>query len=252
MSGNVADEIAAEVEKDIARENALNFVRKNQNLIILSLTALAFALLAYYYYHYRQEDISVKKGEDFFTALSKYESGKTATLDPILEDKDNPYRYIALIKKLDYAQNSADPASVEKIAEENEKNFFPDLSEAELKKQNKQSALFRDLAKLRLLYILQDDFDDAEFDKKTAPLIQNDFSFRASARELVALRAMDKGDTKKAEELLTKILQDPYAPNTLRERATLYLQTIKVEQDGATVEKITAPGIGSVDRKNAK
>lgn len=58
---------------------------------------------------------------------------------------------------------------------------------------------------------------------KLEPLAGPDRPFRLSVRELQALVAMRKGDTKRARELWTEITKDPQAPQGTAQRASAML-----------------------------
>jgi hypothetical protein len=85
--------------------------------------------------------------------------------------------------------------------------------------------LWRDLARLRAGMLRVDSADKAELEQRFAPLLNG--SFRHSARELLALAAIKRGDFEAAGKWLDQIVVDPAAPADLRQRAQGFLSLVR-------------------------
>ena len=81
------------------------------------------------------------------------------------------------------------------------------------------SQTLRDLANLRAGLLLADTAPLAELQKRLDPLTQSGRTFRASARELLALSAWRHGDLKTAKHYLDLVEGDPQTPPGTRARA---------------------------------
>ncbi|MFQ5958480.1 MAG: tetratricopeptide repeat protein [Alphaproteobacteria bacterium] len=78
---------------------------------------------------------------------------------------------------------------------------------------------FRDLARLRAVLYLIDSAPAVELDRRLAPGMGGDSAGRASARERSGLVAMRSGETARAREIFTGLIEDASVPPALRGRA---------------------------------
>jgi hypothetical protein len=85
------------------------------------------------------------------------------------------------------------------------------------------SAELADLAKIIAAYKCIDAPQAEEMVAKLEPLAGPDRPFRLSVRELQALVAVHKGDTKRARELWTEIAKDPNVPQGAAQRVATLL-----------------------------
>ncbi|MCW2317189.1 hypothetical protein M2322_002743 [Rhodoblastus acidophilus] len=77
--------------------------------------------------------------------------------------------------------------------------------------------LLQEVARLRAGLLRADVADKAELESRFGPLLNG--AFRSSAREILALAALRRGDFEDAGRLLDQIIVDPNTPASLRQRA---------------------------------
>lgn len=85
---------------------------------------------------------------------------------------------------------------------------------------------FRDLARLFAVYQLMDRAPRDELEARLSPLMADGSAWRASARELGGLIALRAGETGRARELFTTIVEDTASPSSARSRAAGMLAII--------------------------
>ncbi len=91
---------------------------------------------------------------------------------------------------------------------------------------------YRDLARLKAAYLKVDSADAAALEQSVGPLAVESGAWRHSAREILALAALKRGDQAKAAEWLRKIADDPVAPQGVRARATELLAAVAGKAKG--------------------
>ena len=82
---------------------------------------------------------------------------------------------------------------------------------------------FREMAKLRAALLRLDQADAGELQRRLEPLAQAGQPFRNSARELLGLAALKRGDLETAGKWLDMIVVDAQAPADIRQRAEALL-----------------------------
>jgi hypothetical protein len=129
-----------------------------------------------------------------------------AALDKQAKDAPDPYRSLAAMIAAQLQQPlDAEVTALLAVA--------PTLSSAEL----------TDLATVIAAFKSVDSPRAEEMVAKLEPLAGPDRPFRLSVRELQAMVAVRKGDTKRARELWTEIAKDPQAPQGTAQRASAML-----------------------------
>jgi hypothetical protein len=85
--------------------------------------------------------------------------------------------------------------------------------------------LWRDLARLRAGMLRADSADKNEIEQRLAPLMNG--SYRFSAREIMGLAALKRGDLEEAGKLFDQVIVDPNAPPDLRQRVQGFLSLVR-------------------------
>lgn len=93
-----------------------------------------------------------------------------------------------------------------------------------LAKDGGADQLYRDLATVMWGLHAVDSVDPGEIEARLAPLAADGAPWRASAREVLALAALKRGNNEEARRALEALLADAAAPAGLRERAGRLLQ----------------------------
>lgn len=90
----------------------------------------------------------------------------------------------------------------------------------------------RELAALLAVYQLMDSASRDELDGRLAPLLAEDSPWRSSARELSGVLAVRGGETGRAREIFTAIVEDTATPRALRSRAAGMLAILGAPSGG--------------------
>lgn len=230
MSEKISDDIIPELEKEAEREKALAFLRRYGVFIGLVIAIAAIGVAGRLIYGHMLENALENKAEAYFQAFDKFNKGDSGASDPVIADPENPYRHIAFLQKLSAAEQAGDGDRIIETA----KNY----NDIVLKKEaGAPSTLTADLAKLRAFYALADVTPDEAFFKQSEAVTADSFAFRASARELTAVKALKVKRYPLAREMLDKIKRDPRAPETLKQRADMFLQMIPEKQSEFSEKK---------------
>jgi hypothetical protein len=97
-----------------------------------------------------------------------------------------------------------------------------------LAKDSAVDSLYADLARLYAVMHQLDTGDPEALSKDLAPLLDEKGAWRYSARELVALLALRRGDTEAARKEYTQLADDSKTPAGIRARAAEMLQALKI------------------------
>ncbi len=90
----------------------------------------------------------------------------------------------------------------------------------------------RELAALLAVYQLMDSASRDELDGRLAPLLADDSPWHSSARELSGVLAFRGGETGRAREIFTAIVEDTAAPRAVRGRAAGMLAILGAPSGG--------------------
>jgi hypothetical protein len=86
-------------------------------------------------------------------------------------------------------------------------------------------SLLRDVARLRAGMLRLDEADKAELEQRLTPLL--DGPFRHSARELLGLAALKRGDLESAGKWFDQLVVDPNAPENMRQQVNAFLSLVR-------------------------
>jgi hypothetical protein len=208
-------DIFREVDEDV-RHDRLADLWSKYSIIVLGLAiAIVAATAVFVYQRHLKQTKAEAAGLLYQAAQDLSQKNKSEASARAFEDLANsaPPGY-GLLARLRAAEEKglADPAAAVK-------EF--DL----IANDPSVDSLWRELAQLRAGALRVDDADQAEVERRFAPLLNG--SFRSSAREFMALAALKRGDFEQAGKLLDQIVVDANAPANLRQRAQGFLSLVR-------------------------
>ena len=199
--------IIEEINKELKNDEQLEFLKKNKNIIISVITAIVIGIVVYSSWYERKN----KNLEDITNALldiAQNPSGQNALIiSKFIEDAPAELRPILTIMR------SGKELSVGEFAEE---NLTPLL---DLANRGGVEQVWRDLA--MLIYASYPTKPPAELIEMLTPLTAENRPFRFTAMEIIAMIYENEGKHEEALEYFNKILKNPEAPKTLKERTSM-------------------------------
>lgn len=206
-------DIFREIDEELRRDRAEKVWARYQTPIIaiaLLIVAAAAGWRAYDYYQSREAEQS---GARYETALQLAREGKSAEAEAAFGEiaKTGPAGYATLSKFRVAGESAArDPDGAVKIYDALAADAAVD-------------AALRELAKLRAAVLRLDTADAGEIQRRLEPLAQNGQPYRATARELLGLAALKRGDLDTAGKWLDMLVVDGQTPADIRQRAEALL-----------------------------
>jgi hypothetical protein len=202
-------DIFHEVDEEVRRERLQKLWERYSILIIGLAVLIVAAIAAWRGYMWWQEKQAVAAGAQFEQALTLSEQGKhgeaEAAYAKIAADAPDGYRMLARFSAAnELTQNK--PSEAVKAYDE-------------IAADGSLSQTLRDLAALRAGMVLVDTAPLSELRKRLDPLAEPGRSFRASAREMLALSAWNNKDVTTAKRYIDMLMQDAQTPPGARSRA---------------------------------
>ncbi len=225
------DNIFAEVDEDLRREELLKQWDKYGVYIIIAAVLVVLSVGGYKGYNWWQYKLGVESGTAFYTAenllLEKKNDEAMAAFSKIA--KEGPAGYQTLAK--------LEMAAVE-MRKGNKKQavaFYDEVS------TNGADALLRDYAKIQAATLLVDDVKPEEIKRRVEGLNIDTNPWRYSARELLGLAAFRSGNLAESEKLFGQLVSDPTAPPEISKRAEIMLTLLVKGPEAAAVKDSSAP-----------
>ncbi|MDP4022762.1 tetratricopeptide repeat protein [Methylobacterium sp. NEAU 140] len=205
------NEFIREVDEDYRRDRILQIWRRYSGVIIAVAVLLVAGVAGWRYWEAQQRAAAETASVQFDDANRLAREGKTAEADKAYDalEAQGPAGYRLLARFRSAAETAkADPAK----------------GAAEYDKLAEDTALgdgLRDLARLRAALIRMDGADPAPALASLQGLAAGT-PFRHTAREMLGLAALKKGDYEEAGRWFDQIVADPETPRNLRERIEVY------------------------------
>jgi len=206
-----------EVDEEVRRDKAVDFFRKYMFwfiglfVVIVVATGIWRAIV-----NYRLE-AAQKAGADYENALDLARQGKSAEAQAAFEaiSKNAPagYRTLARLEMIDELSKTDKPAAVKAY-------------EALASDPSYDSSL-TPVARLRAALLKVDTEDPKVFEQSVSAMAGPTGPFRSTARELLALSALKRGDYDAAGRWLDEIVSDPEVPTGIRSRAEAFLGFVR-------------------------
>ncbi|MEM6382416.1 MAG: tetratricopeptide repeat protein [Pseudomonadota bacterium] len=214
-------DIFSEIEEDIRKDRAKRLWDRFGKFIIAGALALVLAVAAWRGWEAYRANQAAQAGDAFLDAVALIEAEPErgiAELEAIVED--GPAGYAAL------ARFRTASAQAERGAIEDALTTMRALTT-----DNSVDPLLRDVAKVRLGYLLLDHGDPTEIEGLLIDLSDTTSPFSHSAREIRAFAALKAGNRDQAQALFVELLGDSQSPEPVRSRARVALDVLA--SDGA-------------------
>jgi hypothetical protein len=210
-------DIFREVDEEVRRDKAAQVWEKYQNLIIGAALLVILATGAWKAWEYVRIGQAQTAAAQYESAIDLHRQAKFAESEKALAEMvaKAPAGY-QQIGKLRGAIETSMRDQAEGV-----KAFDALAGDQSL------DPLFRDVARLRAAILRIDAADAAETARRLEPMAEAGQPFRATARELLGVKALETGDFDRAAKYLDMIVVDSAAPPSIRQRAELLLGLVR-------------------------
>jgi hypothetical protein len=212
-----ADLLIKEVDEDLRHEQLEQMWKKYGSLLVTAAVALVLGVAGWQ--AWRAWDTKQRQASSlhYYEATQLADNGRRdqalAALAKLSADGTKGYRLLADMKRAALEEDNGDLAGAAAI--------YHSVATA-----GGVDQAYRDLALLKASYLDLDTADPAAVEKAIAPLAEEASPWRYSAREVMALAALKRGDTAAAAESFRKLADDIAAPQGVRARAAEMLATL--------------------------
>ena len=210
-------DILRQVDEDLRKDRLLKIWKSYGIYIVGSILGLLLILSGYQYYLFSSKSKNEKFVEQYINALNEKDKVNAINLLDDLDGSDNSYiKGLAKLKKVDLYASLDEHESALNILQE----VFNDGS---------LDSIIRDLALYKYLMIQINVIGDEEFIQIIDDSNVDEGNFRYLFNELKALKALIIQDKEKGLELFQNILNDPDAPQDIKDRSKKFLTILKNE-----------------------
>ncbi len=198
-----------EVDEELRRDKASELFERYRPLMIALTLAIVLGVSGYKGWEWYSLQQKAKAAESYNAAAELYKAGDLAGADKAFAD-------FAIIAPKGYAALALmQQASVKT----QEGKIIEAASLYTRAAEQFDDPFYRDIAVLRAILVVVDDLTLADLDAKLASLTGPGQAFRFTARELLAVKAFEEGNTARAREDYTYISLALDAPAGARTRA---------------------------------
>jgi len=210
-------DIFREVDEDVRRDQAVEFWKKYQNVIIALVALILIATAGWRFYDWRRIQAAEAAGARFEDALALEKDGKNGEADAAFAklSAEAPTGYAALARL-------ADAAALARTDPNRAIAAYDALSD-----DSTIGALFREAARLRAAILRLDNGQAEKAKAALEGLAAPTGAFRSTARELLGAAALAAGDFDGAGKWLDMIAADPDAPAGARQNAEAMLGLVR-------------------------
>lgn len=208
-------DVFKEVDEDLRRDQLDKLWRRYGAYVIAGAIAIVLATAAYVYWqNYRLKQV-MAEGDAFFQAVmlrSASQEREAAQAFSALADRSSDG--YGMLARFNEAGTLADRGELAQAVD-----IYDRLS------SSASDRTLRDIATLCSVSLSLDTVDPAELKARLDPIAAPDNPLRFSARELLALLALRKGDFAVAKQMFTELSTDKSVPQGIRTRAQEMLPT---------------------------
>lgn len=217
-----AELLIKEVDEELRQDQLTRIFKRHGAAILGGAVALVLGVAGWQGWNAWQADQREKSSMRYSEVAELLRAGKrdeaSKALASLSVEGASGYRLLAQLKlgdlEVDSGNREAAAAIYDKVAAEADE------------------PLYRNLAVLKSAYLKADSADPAVIEKAVEPLAVESSPWRHSARELLGLAALKRGDHAKAGEWFKKIADDPAAPQGIRARAAELLAATGAKAKG--------------------
>lgn len=205
-----ADLLIKEVDEDLRQDELNRLWTKHGGLLTAGVVALVLAVAGWQGWQgwdAKQRQTASSRYSETAVLAEQGKRGEAAeVLGKLAAEGPKGYRLLAELRRADMAQQAGDFAGAAALY-------------SKIAADSSVDKVYRDMSAIRAAYLVLDGGDAAAIEKSVEPLAAEASSWRHSAREILALIALKRGDASRAAELFAKIAEDAAAPQGLRTRA---------------------------------
>ncbi len=215
-----------EVDENLRRDQAEQFVKNNLPLILAAVLLLLGAVAGFLYWQNRQAEAAARDSEALVAAmegLGTRQPNAAAKLDPLLESSSEGIAAQAALTKAAAALMKGDKSGAIAI--------YKSLAE-----DDGQGQPVRDLATIRMTALEFDTIAPAAVIARLAPLAKPESAWFGSAGEMTAMALIKQNKTAEAGRLFAAIAANKDVPVSIRSRAVQIAGTLGVDASAAIPE----------------
>ncbi|ARJ67344.1 hypothetical protein WV31_17575 [Magnetospirillum sp. ME-1] len=205
-----ADLLIKEVDEDLRQDELNRLWKKHGGLLTVAAVALVLSVAgwqAWQGWDAKQRQAASSRYSETSTLVEQGKKDEASeVLAKLAAEGPKGYRLLAELRRADMAQQAGDFAAAAALY-------------SKIAADGGVDKVYRDMSAIRAAYLVLDSSDPAAVEKSVEPLAVEASSWRHSAREILALAALKRGDAARAADLLAKIAEDAAAPQGLRTRA---------------------------------
>lgn len=210
-------DIFREVDEDIRREQYKKIWDKFGLYIMGAAAVVIFIVAGYQYWNYRSKSIAATSGAEFMKAETLAGSGKIDDANKAFSAlvESGPAGYQTLSKFRLASGNAAEGKLDEAI-----KLYDQIISDGSV------DDTLKNFARIQAAMLLIDKGEHDKIKQHVGALAEGTGPWRHSAQELMGLSAYGAGNKPDSEKYYSKLVSDPTAPQSLRQRAEMMLSLL--------------------------
>ena len=235
----MSDDFINEVNEGLARDKWTARWKAAQPWVFGGIFAVLAGVGGFEAWKWQRAEAIESEAVKFHTAATALEGGKPAEAIPVLKEMaggDSGFAVLAgnMLGEAERA-SGAEPAAIAAA--------FDTVAD--------EDGVFADLAALKAAYALADTATLADLETRLKPLVEQGGGVGALARELLAAKALDTGDTERARADYQALTLDLDAPQQLQNRARQALLTLPKAPAGAPEAADSAAGTATDEKAQA-
>lgn len=226
------DDLLRQVEDELRRERLEKIWKQYGTYILAGAMLIVVAVAGYKFWENRRVAAAQASGanyEDALTLLNEKKDGSAEKeFEKLAGDGVGGYRALAQLQLAGLQARQGKKA--EALA-----------TYDALASSSEGDVMLREFARLQAAGLRVGQVDFTEIENRLTPLMDDNSTWRYSARELLGLAAYKAGKTTDARSILTPLLVDQQAPQTIVERAQIIMAEIAAAEIAKKAAEAPAP-----------
>ena len=219
-------DIFNEVDEELRRDRAHELFTRYRWIMAILTIIIVLGVSGFKGWQWYSARKQARAAEAFSAAAQLLKSGDYNNAQKAFADfavnAPKGYKSMALLQEADAAASAGKKVEAAKL--------YNDAA------QRLSDPLYKDLALLRAVLVVADDLSLADLDARLSPLSGPGRPFRYTARELLAAKAFEEGDLKRARQEYSYLSLALDAPTGARNRAAQALAVLGPEPQAKTTE----------------